>query len=120
MMAQSGSGGGLPEIPEGFFPLYLEHDSYDEDKDMYSINPTDTTRELQRLVYETYIAVGNFDGWGYELIASDYGMEVYIDGERIDSFYGYDDGHIELFFDNIEWGGTLFADIGIHFWTSVM
>lgn len=103
LLAASAAGGGneLPTIPDGFFPLYLTHDSYDSRNDRYEFNPTDTTRELWNIVYGYALILGEYDGWAYDFYPMDYGIEVYLDGMLITNFYVYDDdGWAEIFGDN--------------------
>ena len=99
--AISSSNGELPAIPDGFFPLYLTHDSYDSWDNRYDFNPTDTTRELWNIVHGYASILGEYDGWAYDFYPEDYGIEVYLDGMLITNFYVYTDGHAEIFGDNM-------------------
>lgn len=94
-------GNELPIIPDGFFPLYLTHDSYNSRDNRYEFNPTDTTRELRNIVYGYASILGEYDGWAYDFYPEDYGIEVYLDGMLITNFYVYPNGHAEIFGDNM-------------------
>lgn len=113
--AKAGSNGGeLPTIPDGFFPLYLTHDSYDSKYNRYKFNPTDTTRELWNIVYGYASILCEYDGWAYDFYPEDYGIEVYLDGMLITNFYVYTDGYAEIFGDN--WlEGTMLNDGTIYY-----
>ena len=113
--AKAGNNGGeLPTIPDGFFPLYLTHDSYDRRNHLYKFNPTDTTRELWNIVYGYASILGEYDGYGYDFYPVDYGIEVYLDNLLITNFYAYTDGLAEIFGDNtLE--GTMIEDGTIHY-----
>lgn len=100
-MPSGGGSGELPTIPDGFFPLYLTHDSYDSRNNRYEFNPSDTTRELWNIVYGYASILGEYDGYGYDFYPMDYGIEVYLDGMLITNFYVYNDGHAEIFGDNM-------------------
>lgn len=115
--AASGGGGGneLPIIPDGFFPLYLTHDSYDSRNYTYVFNPTDTTRELWNIVYGYASILCEYDGWGYDFYPEDYGIEVYLDGMLITNFYVYDDGWAEIFTDNPGFAGDIHKDGNINY-----
>lgn len=113
LAASAASGGGgneLPTIPDGFFPLYLTHDSYDSISCLYKFNPTDTTRELWNIVYGYASILCEYDGWGYDFYPEDYGIEVYLDGMLITNFYVYNDGHAEIFTDSMFFSGTITKD----------
>ncbi|MEE1517518.1 MAG: hypothetical protein UF228_07975 [Lachnospiraceae bacterium] len=114
LAASAASGGGgsneLPIIPDGFFPLYLTHDSYDRINDYYEFNPTDTTRELWNIVYGYASILCEYDGWGYDFYPLDYGIEVYLDGILLTNFYVYRDGHSEIFTDDFGFTGGLNDD----------
>lgn len=99
----------LPTIPDGFFPLYLTHDSYDSRYDRYEFNPTDTTRELWNIVSGYASILGEYDGDAYDFYPMDYGIEVYLDNHLITNFYVYTDGHAEIFGDNML-TGSMFND----------
>lgn len=92
------NGGELPTIPDGFFPLYLTHDSYDYNgrQAEYTFNPTDTTQELWNIVYGYATILCEYDGLGYDFYPEDYGIEVYLDGMLITNFYVYNDGHADI------------------------
>lgn len=106
----SGGSGELPTIPDGFFPLYLTHDSYDSRFKVYVFNPTDTTRELWNIVYGYASILCEYDGWAYDFYPVEHGIEVYLDGYQITNFYVYLDGHAELFFENIGMAGSFYSD----------
>lgn len=102
----------MPTIPDGFFPLYLTHDSYDYSgvlRDDYEFNATDITRELWNIVYGYASILGEYDGYAYDFYPMDYGIEVYLDGMLITNFYVYDDGYAEIFGDNML-EGTMVKD----------
>lgn len=104
------NGGELPTIPDGFFPLYLTHDSYDSRNKYYEFNPTDTTRELLNIVYGYASILCEYDGWGYDFYPLDYGIEVYLDGILLTNFYVYRDSHSEIFTDDDYFVGSLLND----------
>lgn len=109
--AKAGSNGGeLPTIPDGFFPLYLTHDSYDSRDDKYVFNPTDTTRELWNIVYGYASILEEYDGYGYDFYPEDYGIEVYLDNQLITNFYVYTDGRAEIFTDDARFAGSINKD----------
>lgn len=110
-----GNDGQLPTIPDGFFPLYLTHDSYDSHNKKYDFNPTDTTRELWNIVYGYASILCEYDGYGYDFYPMDYGIEVYLDGMLITNFYVYNDGHAEIFTDNMNFAGTINKDGNISY-----
>lgn len=100
--AIAGSNGGeLPTIPDGFFPLYLTHDSYDSRDNLYVFNSTDTTQLLWNIVYGYASILCEYDGLAYDFYPVDYGIEVYLDGMLITNFYVYNDGYAEIFGDNM-------------------
>lgn len=117
LAASVASGGGgsneLPIIPDGFFPLYLTHDSYDSRR--YYFNPTNTTRELWDIVHGYATILGEYDGDGYDFYPEDYGIEVYLDGMLITNFYVYNDGHAEIFSDNPWFVGDINKDGNISY-----
>lgn len=118
LAASAASGGGgneLPTIPDGFFPLYLTHDSYDSRQDVYEFNPTDTTRELWNIVYGYASILGEYDGDAYDFYPEDYGIEVYLDGMLITNFYVYNDGLAEIFTDNLSLAGAINKDGSISY-----
>lgn len=105
----------LPIIPDGFFPLYLTHDSYDEMQHAHVFNPSDTTRELWNIAYGYTTILGEYDGWGYDFYPEDYGIEVYLDGILITNFYVFNDTYIEIISDD-PWGeGNLTMDGSLFF-----
>lgn len=104
LLAASAASGGeieLPTIPAGFFPLYLTHDSYDRRMKRYEFNPSDTTRELWNIVYGYASILCGYDGYGYDFYPVEHGIEVYLDEMLITNFYVYNDGHAEIFGDNM-------------------
>lgn len=119
LLAASGiagsNGGELPTIPDGFFPLYLTHDSYDSRNDTYVFNPTDTTRELWNIVYGYASILCEYDGLGYDFYPEDYGIEVYLDGMLITNFYIYDGGWVEIFTDDPLFAGSINKDGNISY-----
>lgn len=105
-----GNDGQLPTIPDGFFPLYLTHDSYDSHNKKYDFNPTDTTRELWNIVYGYASILCEYDGYAYDFYPVEHGIEVYLDGYQITNFYVYLDGHAELYFEDIKIEGNFNSD----------
>lgn len=85
-----------PEQPEGsddidlsIFPLYLTHDSIDEcgvHDITYNYNATETTKK----VYEVIRQIFNKNGITW-IDAFEYGIELYLDNERVRSFSDEDD-----------------------------
>lgn len=119
LAASAASGGGsgeLPTIPDGFFPLYLTHDSYDRHNKKYDFNPTDTTRELWNIVYGYASKLGEYDVYGYYFYPVEHRIEVYLDGYQITECYVYLDGHADLFFDNVYIEGTFNSDKSLMLW----
>lgn len=106
----SGGSGELPIIPDGFFPLYLTHDSYNSWDKIYVFNSTDTTRELWNIVYGYASILCEYDGWAYDFYPVEHGIEVYLDGYLITNFYVYPDGYAELFFENMAMIGVFHSD----------
>ena len=114
--AASGGSGELPTIPDGFFPLYLTHDSYDKWSKIYIFNPSDTTQELWNIVFGYATKLGEYDVYGYDFYPVEHGIEVYLDGYQITNFYVYLDGHAELFFDNVYIEGNFNSDKSLMLW----
>ena len=114
--AASRGGGELPTIPDGFFPLYLTHDSYDKWRKIYIFNPSDTTRELWNIVYGYATILCEYDGYGYDFYPVEHGIEVYLDGYQITNCYVYPEGRAELFFEDGTLGGNFYTDKSISLW----
>lgn len=117
--AKAGSNGGeLPTIPDGFFPLYLTHDSYKYNGfyHEYKFNATDTTRELWNIVWGYASILGESDGYAYDFYPVEYGIEVYLDGYQITNCYVYPDGHAELYFEEVRIEGNFNPDKSLMLW----
>lgn len=116
--AASGSSGELPTIPDGFFPLYLTHDykGKESDREYFAINPTETTITLYDIIYRYAKVVVGFDGYGYDFYPEDYDINIYIDDYKVTSFYVYEDGHTEVYTNNLFVEGTFYDTGKIIYW----
>ena len=109
----------LPAVPDGFFPLYLTHDDVGNESNrvMLFFNPTDTTITLYDIIYRYAKVVCEFDGDGYDFYPENYDINIYLDDYKVNNLYVYDDGHTDVFTNDMNTYGTFFDTGEIILWT---